>query len=327
MRGGRATARSIGVFGAGVVVAWTSAIGASAVGCGAVEAAAPVAPDGAAFEAAAPVHGITACGLCEAEACARDRRDCAAETTCTKYLSCADACGSIDGGSIDPACEAACPRPADPAGSAAFVALSQCRTRGAGAVCEACGGGLARYRSPLLKQVCGPAPSPPPAVNVCEGEEEQRAKLEECTKCQYERCCETRAACAASASCSGLRNCVRVCPNLDAKATDQCHTDFAAGLPATAQNFACLSVRCAAACGAPNACARCSNTYCGDEAAALKGSADGYLFTTCTDRCVQRDKTPCLNACIAKFPSLRQALVDALLCDAKYCSECELKKD
>lgn len=315
-RAGRSVTRAI-LPSASAAVA---ALVVTAAACGSVEEAPPAARDGATFETAPPVHGITPCGKCVADACARERRGCAAEASCTKYLSCADACPSRSGGNLDPACEAACPRPADPAGLEAHDTFSACRTRGAGKACPACDAGGVRYSSPLLNQVCGPPPSILPAPFLCDAAEDP-ASLVPCTRCSFERCCDSRRRCDDSASCTAIFACTLVCPEADVKLLDQCIAPNDDGVEAYAQRIACVSMRCSAECDYPP-CTRCKAEHCADLQVALLGTHDGFLFRQCELKCAfARQIDACVEACLVRYPSVRQANAEMELCEIRYCIE------
>jgi hypothetical protein len=299
------------------VPAGTSLV-ALAAACGASEtASSPYDPDATVDRATISVHADSECGKCVTMQCAGERRGCAAEPACATYLACADACPSAPSGDIDPACEAACARPTDPAGLAALDAFTACRTRGAGTSCTTCGPASVRYRSPILQQDCKlPAVVPSTPVTVCPPSTE--AIVLACRRCQYEKCCDTRTACDNSATCLELRSCTAPC----AVKNRDCYAKYDDSiLGVVGENLACVRVLCTEECsgGAVNPCATCVYGKCGDENVALYGSAKGLLLDDCELDCSA--DAGCLEKCLDATPTLKQARADYRLCVAKNCLE------
>lgn len=269
------------------------------------------------------VHGVSPCGSCVAEECRGARQACAAEASCATYLACADACPSAATGNIDPACEGACSRPRDPAGARALAAFTSCRTSGDGASCAACGPQSALYRTPLLRQVCPAPPPPQPQRNLCP--EDYPEVLARCFDCSWERCCESRVACEGSSECAAFRACTQQCGNAS-QVFDQCGVEHPAGFEQNAPFQACMQVRCVDSCLNPGVtvdpCSRCLITRCGDEDAAFSSTSDGILLRKCVARCTAAEPG-CINACNAKYPSVREESAALYLCVDERCSfEC-----
>jgi len=287
--------------------------------CGSGGAVAPYAADAVPPERALTVvHGASVCGRCVATACARERGGCEAEPECAAYVACADACPSTSIGDIDPACEAACLRPTDPAGGSAEAALTACRTSGPGASCAGCGANTSPYRSPLLRQDC-PVPAAPPTAPVLVCTPGTEAVVLACRRCEIERCCDARRACEDSAECTALKECTLVCADVEGK----CYAEHDSAVALEAARRACRFVLCAAPCSTKpvNSCSTCINTRCGDEFVSLYGTHDGLLLEECNRHCGPAFEPPCLNACVAKYPSLKQQYSDYQLCAGSRCLE------
>jgi hypothetical protein len=295
-----------------------AAIVALAAACGATDSdSAPYDPDAAVDRVATSVHAASACGQCVAEQCKGERRGCAAEPACAAYLTCADACPSAASGDIDPACEAACSRPSEPAGAAAFDAFTLCRTRGAGASCRACGPRSSRYRDPILQQVCtSPAPPLTAPITFC-GTLTEAVALD-CRRCQYERCCETRGACDDSPKCVELRACVTDCSSINRECFAK-YDDAVVGL--LGAHRVCTRVWCSARCITKplDACHECIHEQCGDETVALYGSGQGVLLDDCEFDC--KGDAGCSARCLSDHPSLTSARASYDLCIVKRCLE------
>src|SRR5690606_32740720 len=88
-------------------------------------------------------------------------------------------------------------------------------------------------------------------------------EVEECPRCEDERCCETRQACRDAPECLPFLYCIQACPQDDGSIPchQQCAIDHEAGLAAFADKFTCIIGECNTECGG-YACTDCTAKSC-----------------------------------------------------------------
>lgn len=242
----------------------------------------------------APVYGDSACGLCVATACSGAIDHCAADPECAAHLSCLRACPLDASGDAAPACEAACPAPTTSAGQNALVALTSCRSIGAGAQCEACGREAMGH--PLLDQICKE-----PTAN------------DACARCEEERCCETRC----EAACQGYVSCMQGCGG-QASCQNECAANHPEGVAELGRWLGCQVPLCRDVCTSlvPGPCLACGLEHCAHQFADCFASPDCYLRFFCGTQC---DETSCYAACDAAYPNADALFGAFLLCVGEHC--------
>ncbi|MEM6786061.1 MAG: hypothetical protein AAF928_07380 [Myxococcota bacterium] len=244
---------------------------------------------------AVATFGESACGECVDDACADAVRRCESEPECVTHLGCVRACPVAPSGDVDPACEAACPSPAEAAAIAARDALSNCRTIGAGASCASCG------RTPAVHPLIGQTCDPPTAVDAC-------------ARCEEEFCCGTRC----DAACDTYVNCIRGCGEQPA-CEDACASDNPAGVTSAGRWLGCQTIHCQVCGGivAVEPLAECAFSECANEFAACFDNPSCFLRWVCGRTCDEDDA--CRLACDARFPDGLPLHESFLLCSADKC--------
>jgi len=244
-------------------------------------------------------YARSACGRCLRGACSLEVSSCAGDPDCAAYLTCLDRCGTGDGGNIDPACAAGCPRGSSSSGAAAESALSECWTNGPGALCAPCGGNDASAATnPILRQRCPTS-----------------SGADACATCQEDHCCQTEAAC--TSECMGYVGC-----RVDGGSPTVCRATYPGGLLQAEAWQSCRFVFCAAKSqcnGGFPPCERCAVTLCSEEYVAFRTHLQGALYRECISYCGSDD---CSAACLKSYPGARP-LIDAFdACIFDKCSGC-----
>jgi hypothetical protein len=255
------------------------------------------------------------CGVCVAQACQQQIQACSNDPSCTARYACLLSCPTAMNGDADPTCEARCPSVSGATGMLAAQELADCRVRGAGALCAACGhlpkddGGT---QNPILNQQCPPSTETNP-----------------CWKCEAEHCCNTEQACLADADCQTLKKCISGCQNADGGADGMDACSYAcwqsAPRPAAAKLAAietCVVVFCngASLCGPLDDCSSCDVQQCLNTFVACKSDLDCNLIGTCIGACPFADG-PCIDNCVQTHPNGAKLFDDEFVCSTSRCAQ------
>jgi hypothetical protein len=182
------------------------------------------------------------------------------------------------GGSLEPACQSACPTPGSAGGVAARQALDACWTS---APCAVCGNAIdaGSDSSPthaILNQDCAPSTQTDP-----------------CFKCLYEECCETLAGVLTGAA-SEIFDCLAPCT--DDTCEFACYEQYPDQIAGYGANVACSLVLCEAECTTPTAFSTCLAENCAEPIAECFTKASCYQAFDCWEG---TDKHPCID----QYPS------------------------
>jgi hypothetical protein len=277
-------------------------------GCGSNPAAPPA-------DMAAGSFVTSDCGSCVETACSQQISTCAGDPGCAAYYGCVRACPTGARGDVDATCEAGCPMPSG-AGAAAAQAVRDCRNRGQGALCAACGhlpSDDAGSSNPLLNQQC-------PAST----------ETKMCFICEDDHCCNGETDCNADADCLAVKACLKACVNAPPddgggdgynKCVYDCERNAPrAGLTHYLALFTCVQVLCLHPCGDPSvsACVDCQVNSCRDSLVACRTNADCALIFDCSAACPSGN-VACIDACVSQYPAGEQLFNDYTVCGTGRC--------
>lgn len=295
--GGRSTIwGSLVLFCSGVLLA-TAACEASPL-----EGVARLA-DGGASDAISPADLFVRddCARAIATQCATPFAYCTADATCGRALTCLASCAQLP-------CD--CDQRLDLRSTvsvARYASALDCLTNAQNTLTE-CPESDA-LTSPLLNQVCPPAPPQEDA----------------CTQCLEQTCCESRKAQRESPDAIAVRECEIGCGPISSPEVDACVLDCYRAAPEASliwrRLVACGTVRCGAPCTAAplNKCLACNLRRCGDSFAETRLVADGSATMGCVGRC--NNSPSCISACLKDAsPEAQNATGAFNLCSNSRCA-------
>ena len=246
--------------------------------------------------------GSGPCYACVSTACSFAVGACQSEPSCVAYLECVQKCPVAADGDAEPVCEHACPKPEGSAATKAQQDLTECRLKGEGAKCVACGVEQTATH-PALNQQCNAS-----------------TKTKPCSKCLDKKCCEVAKTCAFNNSCVQLNDCTSTCGG-DPSCNQACADKHSDGLADLLPLWGCVAYHCATACGGGDACVECAAKECTNTWIACNTDPVCWKLGVCVAGCDSMDLLPCVKACRdAATPEALAANDTMLLCREHSCS-------